>query len=220
MPPERISVELWEVPKTLPKSLAHLEKELRQAEDKDLEKADEGLQIGALINIRERQFAELYRMPALAEEIIESVRSGYKCPVFLSHSRSVDALKILLDAEEIKCGILDGRDKKRATASLQAFQVKRSIDVLISQSAAGSASIDMHDEIGDAPRHAYHSPNYNAEIMIQALGRAYRRNAKSPVLQRICFAEDTVEEEVFKVAQAHVSRIRSIMDGTWERAWA
>jgi hypothetical protein len=62
-------------------------------------------------------------------------------------------------------------------------------------------------------------PTYHAETMIQMLGRASRFGTKSPVIQRICFAEGTVEERVYKIAETKCQNIRAMNDGEWVSAF-
>jgi len=218
LPPETVAVELWDLPKSLPRCLRVFEEAIDLKEEEDLRRLDEGGALGAVGYIRERQRAELYKVPALAEEVEASVAAGRCCPVFLSHSASIDALSVMLGDLGVSHGILDGRDHKRARESHTRFQGGR-LDVLITQYQAGSASIDMHDERGDRPRETYLSPFPSAEKMIQALGRAYRVNLKSPVTQRIFFASKTVEESVYQVAHRRARNIRAMSTGEWDDSW-
>jgi hypothetical protein len=217
LPPETIAIELWE-PGPLPKSLHHLREAIEKKEEGDRELADQGIAIGGIEHTRERQYAELSKMPDLACQLADDAAAGYWCPVFLGYSGSIDALALLLDAASVTYGILDGRDKKRAKKAHADFMAG-TVQVLITQYQAGSASIDMHDEVGTRPRRSYLSPFPAPEKMLQALGRSFRVNLKSAVQQTIFFAAGTVEENVYKVAHRRTRNIRAMSTGEWADSW-
>lgn len=218
MPQETIEVELWDIgsrPKSGP--VFDALRKLEETRDEDLIRHEEAVP-GAVELMRDRQEAELLKLPTLASEIIAAVESGLYCPVFLNFVNSIDALQQLITTEGISCGLFDGRDTKGREQSLQDFMEARSHCILL-QSQAGSAAIDLHDTIGEKPRMSFVCPTYHAETMIQMLGRATRFGAKSPVIQRICFAEGTVEERVYKIAETKCENIRAMNDGEWTSAF-
>lgn len=218
MPEETIEVELWDLG-TRPKTgvIADALQKLEETRDEDLIRHEEAVP-GAVELMRDRQEAELLKLPTLASEITAAVESGLYCPVFLNFVNSIDALKTILTDNGVNCGLFDGRDIKGREASLQDFMEARSHCIIL-QSQAGSAAIDLHDTIGEKPRMSFICPTYHAETMIQMLGRATRFGAKSPVIQRICFAEGTVEERVYKIAETKCENIRAMNDGEWVSAF-
>ena len=218
MPEETIEIELWDIgsrPKT--GVVAEALQKLEETRDEDLIRHEEAVP-GAVELMRDRQEAELLKLPALAREIVAAVESGLYCPVFLNFINSIDALQGLLSTEGVSCGLFDGRDTKGREKSLQDFMESRS-QCIILQSQAGSAAIDLHDIVGGNPRMSFVCPTYHAETMIQMLGRSTRFGAKSPVIQRICFAEGTVEERVYKMAETKCENIRAMNDGEWTSAF-
>src|SRR5690606_6849861 len=68
--------------------------------------------------------------------------------------------------------------------------------IIICNIASGGVGISLHDTLGNFPRVTIISPGYNAQSLVQALGRAYRANGKTPVRQRIIFAAKTIEEDI------------------------
>ena len=218
MPQETVEIELWDIgsrPKT-----GHVYAALQQLEatrDEDLIRHEEAVP-GAVELMRDRQEAELLKLPALAREIASAVNDGMYVPVFLNFVNSIDVLQQLLIEEKIVTGIFDGRNTKHREEALQNFMDAGS-QCIILQSQAGSAAIDLHDTVGGRPRCTFICPTYHAETMIQMLGRAVRFGAKSPVLQRICFAEGTVEERVYRVAETKCENIRAMNDGEWTNAF-
>jgi hypothetical protein len=218
MPEETIEVELWDIgsrPQT--GVVAEALRMLEQTRDEDLIRHEDAVP-GAVELMRDRQEAELLKLPTLAREIASAVEGGLYCPVFLNFVNSIDALQQLLSVDGINCGLFDGRDTKGREKALQDFMEARS-QCIILQSQAGSAAIDLHDIVGGKPRMSFICPTYHAETMIQMLGRASRFGTKSPVIQRICFAEGTVEERVYKIAETKCQNIRAMNDGEWVSAF-
>lgn len=218
LPQETVEIELWDVgsrPSSGP-VLEALDK-LEETRDEDLERHEDGTP-GAVEQMRDRQEAELRRLVPLVAEIKAAVEGGLYCPVFLNFTASVDTLVEMLRAEKIKAGIFDGRNHKQREIDRDLF-MEAKIPVLILQSAAGSASIDLHDTHGGRPRMTFISPTFHAETMIQMLGRAVRFGAQSPVIQRIIFAEGTIEQKVYKVVEGKAKNIRALNDGEWVSAF-
>lgn len=216
LPQETVEIELWDVGSPTKLVQQALDK-LEETRDEDLVRHEDGAP-GAVEQMRDRQEAELRRLVPLVAEIKAAVEGGMYCPVFLNFTASVDTLVDMLKSEKIEAGIFDGRDKWKRENHRDLF-MKGKLPVLVLQSAAGSASIDLHDTEGGRPRMSFISPHYQSEVMIQMLGRAVRFGAKSPVIQRIVFAEGTVEERVFKVVEGKAKNIRALNDGVWKTAF-
>lgn len=216
LPQETVEIELWDVGSPTKLVQQALDK-LEETRDEDLVRHEDGAP-GAVEQMRDRQEAELRRLVPLVAEIKAAVEGGLYCPVFLNFTASVDTLVDMLKAEKIEAGIFDGRDKWKREAHRDQF-MKGKLPVLVLQSAAGSASIDLHDTEGGRPRMTFISPTWHAETMIQMLGRAVRFGAKTPVIQRIVFAEGTIEEKVYKTVEGKAKNIRALNDGEWTSAF-
>jgi hypothetical protein len=216
LPEETVEIELWDVGSPTKIVQQALDK-LEETRDEDLLRHEDGTP-GAVEQMRDRQEAELRRLVPLVAEIKAAVEGGMYCPVFLNFTASVDTLKEMLYAEDIIAGVFDGRSHVQREIDRAAF-MNGNFPVLILQSAAGSASIDLHDTVGGRPRMTFISPTYHAETMIQMLGRAVRFGAKSPVIQRIIFAEGTIEQKVYKTVEGKAKNIRALNDGEWVSAF-
>jgi SNF2 family DNA or RNA helicase len=218
LPDETVETELWDVGSPTQIIQRELTK-LEETRDEDLLN-NEGFTPGAVEQMRDRQEAELRRLAPLVSEICSAIEGGMYCPVFLNFTASVDTLFEMLAKEGLsnQVGVFDGRNHKRREEHREQFMLGN-LKVLILQSAAGSASIDLHDTIGGKPRMTFVSPTYHAETMIQMLGRAVRFGAKSPVIQRIVFAEGTIEEKVYQVVEGKAKNIRALNDGEWVSAF-
>jgi SNF2 family DNA or RNA helicase len=216
LPQETVEIELWDVgspTKFVQDALDRLE----QTRDEDLQRHEDGTP-GAVEQMRDRQEAELRRLVPLVAEIKAAVEGGMYCPVFVNFTASVDTLKIMLQSEKISVGVFDGRNHVQREIDRKDF-MEGNLRVLILQSAAGSASIDLHDTVGGRPRMTFISAHYQSEVMVQMLGRAVRLGTKTPVIQRICFAEGTIEEKVFRSVEGKAKNLRALNDGVWDNAF-
>lgn len=217
MPREDISVELWDVGDSIPRWMRPYHDRIAVSEADDESRHEDGVPSG-VERMRERQRAELMSIPEMASEIAGDVAEGFSVPVFLNFTASIDALVEGLAQRDVASRVYDGRHVGDRQGHLDSFQ-RGELRVLICQSQAGSVSVDMHDTIGGHPRRSYVKPCYDSRVMIQTLGRACRLDAKTPVQQRIIFAEGTIEERVYHAAAKGCENIRMVNSGQWEDAF-
>ena len=79
---------------------------------------------------------------------------------------------------------------------------------------SGSASVSLHDLNGNYPRHTLINPSYSAINTLQALGRCFRANGKTTVIQRIFFANGvTIEERMRQRVDLRLTNLDSLNDG-------
>jgi hypothetical protein len=79
--------------------------------------------------------------------------------------------------------------------------------------AAGNAGIGLHDLNGKYPRGSILSPSYSAINLVQALGRIHRAEGKTPCIQKIMFAADTIEERCCQRVQSKLDNLDLLNDG-------
>jgi superfamily II DNA or RNA helicase len=70
----------------------------------------------------------------------------------------------------------------------------------------------LHDVNGNFPRVSLISPTFSAIDFRQCLGRIHRAGAKSTAVQKIIFAEGTVEMRVCKLVRAKLNNLDRIND--------
>jgi hypothetical protein len=90
---------------------------------------------------------------------------------------------------------------------------RNQIKLIICQVDAAAEGIDLHDTHGDCPRHVIVFPTYKAITLIQALGRAVRANAKSPVVQRIVYSSEGIEEKIARTVEKKLENLSMLSDG-------
>ena len=148
--------------------------------------------------LRARQEAELLKVPVLYDMASDLLDESKSVVVFLNFSASIDAFCAKWKAAGGLCGVVAGgvpaavRDK-----AVDDFQADR-LRLLVVNSAAGGAGLSLHDLHGRHPRVSLISPDWNEKVFEQALGRIFRAGGRSPVLQKVLVAADTVEEQVVK----------------------
>ena len=77
---------------------------------------------------------------------------------------------------------------------------------------AGGTGLSLHDLNGKHPRVSLISPNFSAVDLKQVLGRVHRAGAKSTAVQKIVFANDTVEMRVCRAVRKKLNNLDLIND--------
>jgi hypothetical protein len=153
---------------------------------------------GGVKNLRQRQSAELVKVPVLVDRAKELVESGASVVLFLNFHESIDAAEALFDGA---AGVIDGRRKMEDRHQTQESFQNNALNVVVVQIAAGGQSIDLHDTHGDRPRVALICPQFSGLAEEQAIGRISRVGAKSRALAIRLYVEGTVEEHAVMLTQ-------------------
>lgn len=166
--------------------------------------------------LRARQISEASKIPLLADMVEDSVESGLSVAVFLNFQDSIATLK---EAVQNKFGaefpvsiIQGGQTSEERQAAIEAFQADRA-RVIIANIQAGGVGVSLHDLNGKHARIALISPTWSGIDLRQTLGRVHRAGGKTKSLQRIIYAEGTVEERVAASVQAKLERLDQLNDG-------
>lgn len=161
------------------------------------------------IRLRSRQIVELLKTDLFIELAEEGLNSGMSVIIFLNYSESID---ILSKALNTNC-IFDGRLKDDIrNKNLEKFQNNEEKVILINLKA-GNVGLNMPDLDGKHPRLTLVSPDDSAISIKQCLGRAVRENSKSKTIQKIVFANNTIEVNVVNNLQQKLCNIDLINDG-------
>lgn len=209
-PEAQTAVELWDLPDSPPSWLLPWLQLVDDDEQADVER-HEGNPSPGILAIRDRQRAELFKVPALIEEIEDRHEEGESVIVFVQFTRTIQVVSERLGSIDHR--VLDGkrsrRDQDAAVHDFQSGQVR----VLVCQVDAGSESIDLHDTDGSRPRHVIVFPTYKAVTLIQVLGRAVRSGAKSPVVQRIVYSSTGIESKIARAVERRLENLSLLTDG-------
>jgi SNF2 family DNA or RNA helicase len=163
------------------------------------------------ITLRARQEAELLKVPVIYSMIEDSLDEGKSVVVFLNFTAGLEAVRDKWQAAGGVCGMVGGGVHERDRDKwVDAFQADR-LRVLLVNSAAGGAGLSLHDLHGNFPRVALISPDWNEKTFEQVLGRIFRAGGRSPALQKILVAADTVEERVVKNMRRKLANLSTLL---------
>jgi superfamily II DNA or RNA helicase len=174
----------------------------------ELKKNPGGNHLARIIKLK--QEIELRKVPIFIEQAQLYLDEGKSVIIFVNY---LDTLRLLVDALGIEC-IISGeyslQEKNRAVELFQTNQKK----IIICQIRAGGVGISLHDIYGGHPRVSLINYPDSASDLLQALGRAPRAGAKTPVLQRIIFVANVEYERVImQNINRKLTNISAINDG-------
>lgn len=154
-----------------------------------------------------RQEIELKKVPIFLEQARLHLDNGKSIIIFVNYLKT---MRLISEELDIKCQVKGGQDIKERDIQIGRFQSGLE-NMIILQINAGGVGISLHDLKGDRPRVTLLSCPESASALIQALGRAARAEAKSPVLQRVIFTAgveyETRQKENIKRKLRNVSGI-------------
>jgi superfamily II DNA/RNA helicase len=149
--------------------------------------------------------------------IIDMYREGISPVVFVNFTETLEAIeKRLIESGEFTgkiSKIVGGQSPKTRNNEIERFQ-KDETRIMLITLQSGASSISLHDLNGNYPRHTLINPSYSAINTLQSLGRCYRANGKTPVIQRFFFAEGVeIEEKMRKRINLRLTNLDSLNDG-------
>jgi len=161
-----------------------------------------------------RQRAELIKASAFVEMALDALEDGCSPIIFVNFIPTMD---LILDsiAKRYKgsVAVIRGQQKEDVRdAEVTAFQ-NNEARVMVANIAAGGTGTNLHDIHGGHPRYAIISPNYSAVQMKQAFGRPWRQGGKTPSIQRVVFAAETIEEQACEAVRRKIGNLNLLNDG-------
>ena len=161
--------------------------------------------------LRLRQQAEFCKAEAVAQEIIEAVRSGYSVFRMVNFTDARTRLEnCLRDAKLPFANIYGGQKESERQRGIDEFQANQ-VHVMVGMAAACSVALSLHDERHERPRVSWISPGYSASEFSQGLGRI-RRVGGTPVTQFIDIAAGSVEEKVGSAIERKMAALEALTD--------
>jgi SNF2 family DNA or RNA helicase len=145
----------------------------------------------------------------LTEKYLELNRSVVIFVNFIETQQQI--IKQLLE-NNIPYSTIDGsQSAEEKEKNRKQFQEDKT-RVIVTMIQAGGQSISLHDTVGKYPRVSLISPSFSSTELIQALGRIYRADTKTPVLQRILFCSNTSEELVCERIRKKLKFLSTLSD--------
>ena len=164
------------------------------------------------IIMKARRMSELLKVPVTSEWIQDTLEQDISPVVFFNFSDSLQSVADKLEEHKDQIAyIVGGQSETQRNKHIEEFQTNKRRIVLANMNA-GAASINLHDTDGNFPRHSLICPSWSAIMTLQALGRIYRAEGKSPCVQKFLFASEIEERQRAKVA-AKVKNIGELVDG-------
>ena len=189
-----------------------MEAELSQLDESSMQYSEHHFSI----IMKARRQSELVKVPAMVSWIEDMYDEGVSPVVFINFRETLEAIEKRLDNSKYSgkiAKIVGGQTQKQRDNEIEQFQsdTKRICLVMI---AAGAAGVSLHDLIGNYPRHTLINPSFSAINILQSLGRCYRANGKTPVIQRFFFANGvTIEERMRQRVDLRLTNLDSLNDG-------
>jgi len=157
-----------------------------------------------------KQEIELRKVPIFIEQAQLFLDDGKSVIIFVNY---LHTLHLLSDALHIECAIHGRQTLQERTNAIALFQSNQK-KIIICQVRAGSVGISLHDIHGGHPRATLINYPDTAADLLQALGRAPRSGAKSPVIQRIIFVANVdYEKRIMQNINKKLTNISAINDG-------
>lgn len=165
------------------------------------------------IMMKARRFSELCKVPVTAEWVADRVDEGINPVVFFNFSDSLESVESRLTKRfaGLITKIVGGQTEKERNIEIDEFQADKRRIALVNISA-GSASVSLHDTIGNYPRESLICPSWSAIMTLQAIGRIYRAKGKTKCVQKFLFASEIEERQRARVA-AKIRNIGELNDG-------
>jgi superfamily II DNA or RNA helicase len=168
------------------------------------------------IMTKARRMAELLKVPTMVEMIEDWYDEGISPVVFVNFTDTVEAIEKQLAKNRKFDGkiarIVGGQSDKVRQKDIDDFQSDNK-RIMIANLAAGNAGVSLHDLIGNHPRGSIISPSYSAINLLQALGRIHRAEGKTTCIQKVMFADGTIEVEACKRVQCKLNNLECLNDG-------
>ena len=157
-----------------------------------------------------KQEIELRKVPIFIEQAQLFLDDGKSVIIFVNY---LQTLRLLVDALNICCVVCGSQTLEQRNTAIRLFQTNQK-NIIICQIRAGGVGISLHDIYGGHPRAVLINYPDTAADLLQALGRAPRSGAKTPVLQRIIFVANVdYEKRIMQNINRKLTNISAINDG-------
>jgi superfamily II DNA or RNA helicase len=159
-----------------------------------------------------RRKVELLKVPTMIEHLKSMYENNISPVLFVNFNETVSAIKnrlgSLLDVTGYIVGSQTDKQRKRDIDQFNSDDKR----IMLVNLRAGNAGISLHDLNGKYPRHSIISPSFSAIDIKQAMGRIHRAEAKTPTVQNIMFAANTIEERACKRVASKLNNLSMLND--------
>ena len=157
-----------------------------------------------------REKIEMYKAPLIVQEICKYHEIGNSVAVFVNFLKTVKLIEKGLNRTGLDYGVIKGGQSSEERDHQQELFQHNRIKIIICTIQSGGESINLHDKFGGHPRVSLISPSLSSINIIQALGRIYRSECKTPCIQRIILCAGTYEEKVADIIKTKSKDIKKL----------
>lgn len=182
-----------------------------ELESLDRRSADDDLDNPLIAQLRARQEVEILKVPLFESLARDALEEGNAVAIFVNFRDTMEGLLRRLSGSYPISLINGSQNEFERSLEIDRFQRGES-RICLCMTQAGGTGISLHDETGDFPRVSLISPSFSAVDLRQVLGRIHRAGSKSHAVQRIVFANDTVEMKVCRAVRAKLNNLDLIND--------
>ena len=163
-------------------------------------------------DLRDRQEAEILKLPIIEEMVEDALAKGESVVVFLNFDLTIEALSKRLGVTNIIRGSRKG-EKNNYDRGMRIHRFRTNLArVQIINSCAGGAGLSCHDSETKVPRTSIISPPWSALVLKQVFGRVQRLEGGFSQ-QKLLFAKGTVEDRVRVRVENRLDNVDSLTDG-------
>lgn len=162
--------------------------------------------------IRARMEIEMLKCPTFIKLSKEFLEKGYSVIIFVNFTNT---LLTIADELNTNCLVYGEQTIEQRNKNISDFKNDKS-RIIVCNSASGGVGISLHDTIGKYPRVTLIMPSWSAQDLLQSLGRAHRAGGKTPVLQKIIYCKNTIEEGICENIKEKIQNIASLNDASLE----
>lgn len=163
--------------------------------------------------LRARQRVELLKVPLMVDLARDYMEEGNS--IFLSVNFR-DTMKELIARLGVQSVIMGGQKYETRKDMIEKFQ-SNEVNIIAGIIKACREGISLQDLHGGHPRVSLIMPTPSSFDLKQVLGRVHRAKGKTPSIQRILFAKDTIEEDVCRGLATKLDQLEVIMDGDLQK---
>lgn len=182
------------------------------------------LKLVAILKLRQK--SELIRAPRLSDKALDFILEGKSVIIACAFTDTLDVCLAQLIAagltEDKIATIRGGQTPKLRQKNIDRFQ-RDEAHVMLMMFSAGGAGLSLHqyDAVNKRPRVVLLPPVWNAEELVQVLGRAHRVNSDSTTYQYIMWYAGTIEEEVSDRVRKKCSSLKAVVGNRddWSKAF-
>lgn len=167
--------------------------------------------------LRWRQRVEQEKLHVFKELVEDALADGYSVVASFNFTAPLFAFAEMTKAHSP--ALIFGSDPHgrpqtddQREANIQKFQTNKS-KLLLLTIQAGGVGLSLGDELGGAPRLAFHNLPLSTVDMVQLLGRIHRANSKTKSVNRIVLVDGVeIEKKVFAILNKKIGNLSALQD--------